>query len=430
MGPVAEGFVDHLSPCERRRLVIYGSRDRRDGSPDQVRGVGPFYGGVAAAHVGGDRGPAVRPRRSCSGASRHGHREVDDSARTGGPGLRPGGGPGDRRTRTRSGCWSEAGRGPTRGTRCSPRSPDRSSNPWRSPVGTALDVEEHNQAGGRTAEAGIRDQRGHGWPNVARQRYSLQSTRKRLEGTAHIDRNAQFEHIAALTKAAGRRHGPIISVDTKKKELVGRFTNAGREWHPAGEPEQVKVHDFPPPGQGKAIPYGIYDVGRNEGFVSVGITADTAEFAVASIRLWWHKLGRRRYPNTGEVLITADCGGSNSYRCRLWKVELQALADETGLKVRVAHYPPGTSKWNKIEHRLFCQITTNWRGRPLTSYQAVVDLISATKTTTGLTVLAHLDTRIYQKGREVSDAEIASLRIKRDDFHGEWNYVLLPRAKR
>ena len=260
--------------------------------------------------------------------------------------------------------------------------------------------------------------------------YSLQSTRKRLEGTAHIDRNAQFEHIAALTKAAGRRHGPIISVDTKKKELVGRFTNAGREWHPAGEPEQVKVHDFPPPGQGKAIPYGIYDVGRNEGFVSVGITADTAEFAVASIRLWWHKLGRRRYPNTGEVLITADCGGSNSYRCRLWKVELQALADETGLKVRVAHYPPGTSKWNKIEHRLFCQITTNWRGRPLTSYQAVVDLISATKTTTGLTVLAHLDTRIYQKGREVSDAEIASLRIRRDDFHGEWNYVLLPRAKR
>jgi transposase len=260
--------------------------------------------------------------------------------------------------------------------------------------------------------------------------YSLQSTRKRLEGTSHCDRNAQFEHISALTKSAKRRRIPVISVDTKKKELVGRFSNAGREWHPTRQPEAVNVHDFPVVGQGKAIPYGIYDVGRNEGFVSIGITADTAEFAVASIRLWWRKLGRKRYANSKDLMITADCGGSNSYRCRLWKLQLQALADETGMRVRVAHYPPGTSKWNKIEHRLFCQITTNWRGRPLTSYQTVVDLIGATRTATGLKVYAHLDTRAYEKGREVSDAEMDALRIKRDSFHGEWNYTFLPESKR
>jgi transposase len=260
--------------------------------------------------------------------------------------------------------------------------------------------------------------------------YSLQSTRKRLEGTSHSDRNEQFEHISALTKAAKRRRSPVISVDTKKKELVGQFSNAGREWQPSGQPEAVNVHDFPDRGQGKAIPYGIYDVGRNEGFVSVGITADTAEFAVASIRFWWQKLGRRAYPHAKELLITADCGGSNSYRCRLWKLQLQAFADETGLKVRVAHYPPGTSKWNKIEHRLFCQITTNWRGRPLASVQTIIDLISATKTETGLKVYAYLDPRTYKKGRQVTDAEMASLQIKRDSFHGEWNYVILPRRQR
>jgi transposase len=260
--------------------------------------------------------------------------------------------------------------------------------------------------------------------------YSLQSTRKRLEGTSHVDRNEQFEHISALTKAAKRRRSPVISVDTKKKELVGRFSNKGREWQPSGEPEAVNVHDFPDRGQGKAIPYGIYDVGRNEGFVSVGITADTSEFAVASIRFWWQKLGRQAYPCAKDLLITADCGGSNSYRCRLWKLQLQALADETGLKVRVAHYPPGTSKWNKIEHRLFCQITTNWRGRPLASVQTIVDLISATKTNTGLKVYAHLDSHTYKKGRLVTDAEMASIRIKRDSFHGEWNYVILPKRER
>lgn len=260
--------------------------------------------------------------------------------------------------------------------------------------------------------------------------YSLQSPRKRLEGTSHADRDVQFEYIARLTKSAQRRKSPVLSVDTKKKELVGPFSNGGREWQPTSHPVAVNVHDFPSAGQGKAIPYGIYDVGRNEGFVNIGITADTAEFAVASIRTWWRTLGRRRYPSAKDLLITADCGGSNGYRCRLWKVELQAFADETGLKVRVAHYPPGTSKWNKIEHRLFCQITTNWRGRPLTSYQVIVDLIGATTTTTGLKVCAHLDTHTYEKGRDVADTEVASLRLKRDAFHGEWNYMLLPRSKK
>jgi hypothetical protein len=265
---------------------------------------------------------------------------------------------------------------------------------------------------------------------LRRRGYSLQSTRKRLEGRSHPDRDGQFEHIARLARSAQRRRNPVISVDTKKKELVGQFAMPGREWQRKGEPLDVNVHDFPIAGQGKAIPYGVYDVGRNEGFVSVGITADTAEFAVASIRMWWRKLGRRRYAHATELLITADCGGSNGYRCRLWKLELQKLADEARKRIRVAHYPPGTSKWNKIEHRLFCQITRNWRGRPLTSYQTVVDLIGGTKTTTGLRVYAHLDTRTYEKGRDVTEEEMASLRIKRDSFHGEWNYVLVPHPQK
>ena len=292
---------------------------------------------------------------------------------------------------------------------------------WTSKSTSKLASELRRQGFAVSADTVGRMLRGNG--------YSLQSTRKRLEGATHVDRNAQFEHISALTKTARRRRSPVISVDTKKKELVGRFTNAGREWRPKGEPEEVNVHDFPVAGQGKAIPYGIYDVGRNEGFVSVGITADTAEFAVASITLWWRKFGRRRYPHAKDLLITADCGGSNSYRCRLWKVELQKFADKTGVRVRVAHYPPGTSKWNKIEHRLFCQITTNWRGRPLTTYQTVVDLIGSTQTEAGLKVYAHLDSRVYPKGREVTDVEIAALKIKRGGFHDAWNYVFIPRSQ-
>jgi len=260
--------------------------------------------------------------------------------------------------------------------------------------------------------------------------YSLQSTRKRLEGTSHPDRNEQFEKIAKLVDTMRRQRAPVLSVDTKKKELIGRFSNGGHEWRPKNDAEPVNVHDFPSMGDGKAVPYGIYDVGRNEGFVSIGVTKDTAEFAVQAIRRWWSRLGRRHYASAGSILITADCGGSNSYRCRLWKAELQKFADKSGLRIRVAHYPPGTSKWNKIEHRLFSQITTNWRGRPLTSYQVVVDLIGSTTTNTGLKVHAYLDTRVYKKGREVTDREMKSLRIKRDAFHGEWNYTILPRLQK
>jgi transposase len=260
--------------------------------------------------------------------------------------------------------------------------------------------------------------------------YSLQSTRKRLEGASHADRNGQFERIAAWTTAMQRKRAPVISVDTKKKELIGQFSNKGREWRPKGDAESVNVHDFPSAGDGKAVPYGIYDVGRNEGFVHVGITKDTAEFAVNTIRRWWTRLGSRRYPRSRSIFITADCGGSNGHRCRLWKAELQKFADDTGLRVRVAHYPPGTSKWNKIEHRLFSQITANWRGRPLTSHQTVVDLIGATTTTTGLKVYAYLDKKVYKGGRDVSDDEMETLRIKREAFHGEWNYTILPRVKR
>ena len=259
--------------------------------------------------------------------------------------------------------------------------------------------------------------------------YSLQSTRKRLEGTSHPDRDAQFRYIAKHTIAFLRRQEPVISVDTKKKELVGAFKNGGQEWQPSGRPVSVNVHDFPSQADGKAVPYGVYDIAENTGFVSVGVASDTAEFAVASIRGWWEQLGCTRYPEARHLLVTADCGGSNGYRSRLWKAELQRFADDTGLAIRVAHFPPGTSKWNKIEHRLFCQITTNWRGRPLLSHQVVVDLIAATTTTTGLKVFARLDPHTYASGRTVTDKEIETLKLRRATFHGEWNYVIHSRKK-
>jgi hypothetical protein len=257
--------------------------------------------------------------------------------------------------------------------------------------------------------------------------YSLQANRKTREGSSHPDRNAQFHHINRAVRAFHKRTQPVISVDTKKKELVGEFKNAGQEWQPEGEPEQVKVHDFPDKNLGKAIPYGVYDLACNEGWVSVGIDHDTAEFAVFSIRRWWLEMGQRRFPRASELLITADGGGSNSSRNRLWKKSLQGLADETGLKVRVCHFPPGTSKWNKIEHRLFCFITKNWRGRPLTTYQVIVNLIAQTTTKTGLIVRAALDDRKYETGIVVTDEELGQLNLTRDKFHGEWNYTISPK---
>ena len=257
--------------------------------------------------------------------------------------------------------------------------------------------------------------------------YSLQSNRKVREGASHPDRNAQFEHINAEVIAFQRRGQPVISVDTKKKELVGDFRNGGREWRPYGEPDEVRVHDFQDPALGKAIPYGVYDVTNNQGWVSVGIDHDTAKFAAEAIRRWWRKMGVKRFPNAKKLLITADGGGSNGSRCRLWKVALQDLADKIGLELSVCHFPPGTSKWNKIEHRLFCHITQNWRGKPLVSHEVIINLIANTTTQTGLRIQAELDTRRYETGITVSDTELAALRIKTARFHGDWNYIILPR---
>ncbi len=257
------------------------------------------------------------------------------------------------------------------------------------------------------------------------QKYSLQANRKTKEGSSHPDRNAQFEYINAKATEFLNRGQPAISVDTKKKEQVGEYKNGGREWRPKGQPEPVQMHDF---GKQKDAPYGVYDLGQNAGWVSVGTDHDTSAFAVESIRRWWNMMGRETYPGTRQLLITADSGGSNGSRVRLWKLELQKLADETGLEISVCHFPPGTSKWNKIEHRLFSFITKNWRGKPLVSHEVIVNLIAATTTRTGLRVQSQLDTGKYPKGIKVGKQEFAAIQLRTDTFHGEWNYAILPRS--
>ena len=256
--------------------------------------------------------------------------------------------------------------------------------------------------------------------------YSLQANRKTMEGSSHPDRNAQFEHINQQVTALQKQAQPVVSVDTKKKELVGEFKNAGQEWQPAGEPEEVQVYDFLNKELGKAIPYGVYDLASNEGWVSVGIDHDTAHFAAASIRRWWDEMGAKRFPRASKLMITADGGGSNGSRNRLWKVALQQLANDLSLRLEVCHFPPGTSKWNKIEHRLFCFISKNWRGRPLTTYRVIVNLIANTTTKAGLTVRAAIDRNHYETGIVVSDEELKRVKIVPAKFHGEWNYAILP----
>jgi hypothetical protein len=258
--------------------------------------------------------------------------------------------------------------------------------------------------------------------------FSLQANRKTREGSSHPDRDAQFGYISQQALLALKQGCPVVSVDTKKMEWVGNFRNSGQEWRPRGQPLTVNVHDFPDPKLGKAIPYGVYDLANNEGWVSVGTNHDTAPFAAASIGRWWREMGRRRFPKARRLMITADGGGSNSSRSRLWKVALQELADELKLELQVCHFPPGTSKWNKIEHRLFCLITKNWRGRPLTSYQAIVNLIASTTSTKGLTVSAAFDEHDYPTGRKVTKQELAAVCCIPAEFHGEWNYTIRPRA--
>lgn len=256
--------------------------------------------------------------------------------------------------------------------------------------------------------------------------YSLQANAKALEGASHPDRDAQFHHINSRVKGFLRRCQPVISVDTKKKELVGNFKNGGKEWQPKGQPEEVEIHDFASPEFPKVIPYGVYDIGKNMGWVNVGTDHDTASFAVASIRRWWFGMGQHLYPRATDLLICADCGGSNGYRVRLWKIELQEFARETGLKITICHFPPGTSKWNKIEHRLFSHISMNWRGRPLVSHEVIVKLIGETTTSTGLEVKAQLDKRRYPVKVKVSVEAMKNLNIKPHKFHGEWNYTISP----
>lgn len=300
-------------------------------------------------------------------------------------------------------------------TRGDPMSPLR----WTCKSAARLATELHNQ-GYQVSERSINRLLHH-------LGYSLQSNRKTVEGTQHPDRDAQFQYINQRVQAFQRQRQPVVSVDTKKKELIGPFHNGGREWHPLGEPEPVRVHDFPDKELGKVIPYGVYDMATNTGWVSVGVDHDTAEFAVDTIRRWWRHMGSVTYPRAKRLLITADGGGSNGSRNRLWKIELQKLADDVGLRIAVCHFPPGTSKWNKIEHRMFCHITENWRGRPLVSREVVVNLIGHTTTKTGLAIHSELNEHSYPTGREVTDQQLESLSIKRDKFHGEWNYTLVPR---
>jgi len=256
--------------------------------------------------------------------------------------------------------------------------------------------------------------------------YSLQGTRKTQEGGSHPDRDAQFTYLNQQVQTFQRKGQPVISVDAKKKELIGAFAQGGREYQPKRQPEEVQVYDFLSLAGGKGTPYGVYDLTTNQGWVSVGTSHDTAQFAVQTIRQWWHQMGQEAYPQAGELLITADGGGSNGRRCRLWKYELQQLADESGLDITVCHFPPGTSKWNKIEHRMFSYITQNWRGRPLTSYQVIVNLIANTQTEAGLQIQAKLDTARYPTGIKITDAEFEALRLEKAEFHGEWNYTLKP----
>ena len=260
--------------------------------------------------------------------------------------------------------------------------------------------------------------------------YSLQANRKTKEGEQHIDRDSQFHYINDQAKAFLRAGQPVISVDTKKKELVGNFRNNGREWRPAGNPEDVETHDFIDPELSRAVPFGVYDIHNNTGWVSVGTDHDTASFAVNAVRRWWRTMGKRRHSKAKRLLVTADSGGSNGYRIRLWKLELQKLANELKFPITVCHLPPGTSKWNKIEHRLFSFITINWRGKPLRSYRTIVQLIAATTTETGLLVRAELDKNKYPKGVKVSDAQLAAVNLSRHSFHGDWNYTISPKANK
>jgi transposase len=374
-----------------------------------------WAGAEALSHGRGGQAAVVRATGLAEGTVRRGMREIEAGERIDAGRVRaPGGGP-KALTETDPTLVADLERLVADEARGDPESPLR----WTAKSVRALARALREQGHRVSHETVARYLRSLG--------YSLQSNRKTKEGSEHPDRDAQFRHINEKVKAALENAEPTVSVDTKKKELVGDFKNGGREWRPKGDPVEVRTHDFKDKALGKVNPYGIYDIAADEGWVSVGIDADTAEFAVASIQSWWEHLGKQRYPEAATLTITADCGGSNGYRTRLWKTELQRLADETGLAISVCHFPPGTSKWNKIEHRLFSYISRNWRGRPLVSRKAVVELIGATTSTAGLKVYARLDEATYPRKIKVTDAELAAVNLTRDKFHGEWNYTINPR---
>ena len=398
----------------RRKFAALGplldERSRRIWAATEARALG--WGGVSliAAATGIARNTVHAGVKELSGPPRRA-RQVTDSTRSG---VRRSGGGRKRLAETDPALRAALEALVEPATRGDPMSPLRWTCKSTAQLAAAL-VGQGRTIGERTVASMLHEMG-----------YSLQGNLKTREGTSHPDRDEQFRHIARQTKLFQRRTAPVISVDTKKKELVGDFANIGREWQPKGSPERVRVHDFKDKQLGKAIPYGVYDVLANNGWVSVGIDHDTPEFAVQSVREWWRRMGGRAYPSATELLIMADCGGSNGYRARLWKMGLQKLANETGLKICVCHFPPGTSKWNKIEHRMFCHITENWRGRPLISHEVIVNLIGNTTTATGLAIKAKLDRRRYPKGVKVSDDDLAQLNLTPARFHGEWNYSLAP----
>ena len=395
----------------RSLASVLDERARRHWAATEARAYG--WGGVSAVSDATGMSPNTIRKGLTELAARQANPEADVTSR-----LRKVGGGRKRLTQTDPQLSDALGRLVAPLTRGDPQSPLRWTCKSTSHLAQELSRQGHPISARAVAQL----------LNAAG--YSLQGNRKTKEGGSHPDRNAQFEHINTTVKRFQQRGQPVISVDTKKKELVGPYKNNGHEWQRKGEPERVDVHDFPDPKLGKVIPYGVCDMSRNEGWVSVGIDHDTAQFAVQAIGRWWHKMGATRYPHANGLLITADGGGSNGSRCRLWKVALQTLSIRLGLPVHVCHFPPGTSKWNKIEHRMFSHITQNWRGRPLVSHEVIVNLIANTTTRAGLKIRAELDRGKYPTGIKITDAELASLNLKPDSFHGDWNYTVLPPRKK
>ncbi len=403
--------VGHIESKYRSLASVLDERARRHWAATEARAYG--WGGVSAVSEATGMSPNTIRKGLVELSARDAEPDAEVTSR-----LRKPGGGRKRLTETDPQLSEELDRLVAPLTRGDPQSPLR----WtcKSTSHLAQELSQHGHQISPRAVAQLLNAAG----------YSLQGNRKTLEGTTHPDRNTQFEHINAKVKRFQQRGQPVISVDTKKKELVGPYKNNGREWQRKGEPERVDVHDFPDPELGKVIPYGVFDMSRNEGWVSVGIDHDTAQFAAKAVGRWWQKMGAKRYPHANALLITADGGGSNGSRCRLWKVALQTLSLRLGLPIHVCHFPPGTSKWNKIEHRMFCHITQNWRGRPLVSHEVIVNLIASTTTQAGLKIRAELDRGQYPIGIKITDAEMASLNLKLDNFHGDWNYTVMPTRRK